>query len=64
MTNDIHDEFRAAAEEYANRIAAKREAENNPAKTRRDNADAFAKHIEQQINEQRANGTRIDTTNL
>lgn len=61
---DIHDEFRAAAEEYANRIAAKREAESNPGKTTRDNADAFANYIEQQLEEQRANGTRIDTTNL
>lgn len=61
---DIHDEFRAAAEEYANRIAAKREAENNPGKTTADNGQRFAKHIEQQLNEQRANGTRIDTTNL
>ena len=61
---DIHDEFRAAAEEYANRIAAKREAENNPAKTRRDNADAFANYVEQQINEQSANGTRLDINTL
>lgn len=61
---DIHDEFRAAAEEYANRLAAKREAENNPAKTRRDNADAFKEHIEQQLAEQRANGMRLDTNNL
>lgn len=62
--NTIHDEFRAAAEEYANRIAAKREAENNPAKTRRDNANAFKEHIEQQIAEQRANGTRLDINNI
>ncbi|MCT1437166.1 hypothetical protein [Brachybacterium paraconglomeratum] len=61
---DLHHDFRAAAEEYANRIAAKREAENNPAKTRRDNADAFSNYIEQQINEQRANGARLDITNL
>ena len=62
--NTIHDEFRAAAEEYANRLAAKREAANNPAKTRRDNADAFKEHIEQQIAEQRANGTRININNI
>ena len=61
---DLHDDFRAAAEEYANRLAAKREAENNPAKTRRDNADAFKEHIEQQIAEQRANGTRININNI
>lgn len=62
--NDIQQQFRAAAEEYANRLAAKREAENNPAKTRRDNADAFKEHIEQQLAEQRANGMRLDTNNL
>ena len=62
--SDLHDQFHAAAEEYANRLAAKREAESNPGKTTRDNADAFANYIEQQLNEQRANGTRIDTTNL
>ena len=61
---DLHGQISAAAEEYANRLAAKREAANNPAKTRRDNADAFKEHIEQQLNEQRANGTRIDITNL
>src|SRR5699024_3629384 len=64
MTNDISQEFRAATEEYANRLAAKREAENNPAKTRRDNADAFKEHIEQQLAEQRANGTRININTL
>lgn len=62
--NTLNDDFKAAAEEYANRIAAKREAENNPAKTRRDNADAFKEHIEQQLAEQRATGMRIDITNL
>jgi len=61
---DLHEEFRAAAEEYANRIAAKREAESNPGKTTRDNANAFKEHIEQQLAEQRANGTRLDITNL
>ena len=64
MTDDIRQEFAAAAEEYANRLAAKREAAKNPAKTRRDNADAFANYIEQQINEQSANGTRLDINNL
>lgn len=52
---DLHDDFRAAAEEYANRIAAKREAENNPAKTRRDNADAFAEHAEALLAQQSNN---------
>ena len=62
--NTLNDDFKAAAEEYANRIAAKREAENNPAKTRRDNADAFSNYIEQQINEQSANGMRLDIATL
>lgn len=61
---DLHDQFRAAAEEYANRIAAKREAENSPGKTTADNGQRFAKHIEQQLNEQRANGTRLDLNTL
>lgn len=64
MTDDIRQQFAAAAEEYANRLAAKREAANNPAKTRRDNAEKFANYIEQQINEQRANGMRLDINNL
>ena len=46
MNNDINEQFHAAAEEYANRLAAKREAAENPGKTRRDNADAFAEHLE------------------
>lgn len=62
--SDIHDQFHAAAEEYANRLAAKREAESNPGKTTANNAAAFAEHLEQQLNEQRANGMRLDTSNL
>lgn len=61
---DIHTEFKAAAEIRAQQIRDAREAKQDPDKTTRDNADAFANYIEQQINEQRANGTRIDTTNL
>lgn len=61
---DLHDQFHAAAEEYANRLAAEREARENPRKTTANNAAAFAEHLEQQLEEQRANGMRIDTTNL
>ena len=61
---DLHDDFRAAAEEYANRLAAKREAENNPGKTTTDNGQRFADHLQAKIEEQRANGTRININNL
>ena len=61
---DLHDDFRAAAEEYTQRLRGDRERRNNPGKSSRDNADAFANYIEQQINEQRANGTRLDLNTL
>ena len=61
---DLHDDFRAAAEEYTQRLRDDRERRNNPGKSSRDNADAFANYIEQQINEQRANGTRLDLNTL
>ena len=61
---DIHDEFKAAAHIYSDRLKAEKEARENPGKTRRDNAQAFKEHIEQQLAEQRANGTRIDITNF
>lgn len=61
---DLHDEFKAAAEEYANRLAAERERKENPHKTHRSNADAFAEHLTQQLEEQRINGTRINIHNL
>ena len=61
---DIHDEFKAAAEIRAQQIRDAREAKQDPVKTTRDNADAFAEHLDQQLNEQRANGTRIEITNL
>lgn len=62
--SDIHDAFKAAGEEAAARIRAQREAKENPHKTHGDTAQAFAEHLEQQLNEQRANGMRLDTTNL
>lgn len=61
---DIHDEFRAAAHIYSDRLKAEKEARENPGKSSRDNADAFANYIEQQINEQRAEGTRLDINTL
>ena len=61
---DLLDEFRGAAEEYAQRLRDDRERRNNPGKSSRDNADAFAHYIEQQINEQRADGTRLDINTL
>ena len=64
MTDDIRQEFAAAAHIYSDRLKAEKEARENPGKTRRDNADAFSNYIEQQINEQSANGTRLDITNL
>lgn len=43
---DLHDDFRAAAEEYTQRLRDDRERRNNPGKSSRDNADAFAEHAE------------------
>ena len=63
MTDDIRQEFRAAAEEYANRLAAKREAESNPRKTTRDNADAFAEHLEAILAQQREESSIADLLN-
>lgn len=52
---DIHDEFRAAAHIYSDRLKAEKEARDNPDKTRRDNADAFAGHAEALLAQQSNN---------
>ena len=44
--SDLHDQFHAAAEEFANRLAAEREARENPRKTTAENGDKFAAHME------------------
>lgn len=64
MTDDIRQQFAAAAEEYAQRLRDERERRENPGKARTDAADKFAAHLEQQINEQRANGMRLTLENL
>ena len=61
---DLHDEFKAAGIEYAQRLRDDRERRENPGKARTDAADKFAAHIEQQINEQRASGMRLTLDNL
>lgn len=61
---DLHDDFRAAAEEYTQRLRDDHERRNNPRKTTTENGQKFAAHIEQQINEQRADGTRLDINTL
>lgn len=51
--NDINEALRDAAEVYANRLAAKREARENPRKATAENGDKFAAHIEQQLQARR-----------
>lgn len=55
MTDDIRQEFRAAAHIYSDRLKAEKEARENPGKTRRDNADAFAEHAEALLAQQSNN---------
>lgn len=62
--SDINEAFRDAAEVYAQRLRDERERRESPRKNTDNNAAAFAEHLEQQLNEQRANGMRLDTTNL
>ena len=44
--SDIHEEFKAGAEAYAQRLREDRERRDNPRKSRADNADAFTAHVE------------------
>lgn len=62
--NDINEAFRDAAEVYAQRLREAREAKENPRKITKNNAGLFAQHLTDQLNEQRANGMRLDTNNL
>lgn len=43
--NNIHDDFKAAAEEYAQRLRDDKERRNNP-NSSTDNAQMFAEHLE------------------
>ena len=51
--SDINEALKAAAHIYSDRLKAEKEARENPRKTRRDNADAFAEHLEQQMQARR-----------
>lgn len=43
---DLHDDFRAAAHIYSDRLKAEKEARENPRKTTAENGDKFAAHME------------------
>ena len=62
--NTLNDEFKAGAEQYAARLRADRERRENHGKTTADNGQRFADHLQAKIEEQRANGTRININNL
>ena len=52
---DLHDDFRAAAEEYTQRLRDERERRENPRKNTAENADAFAEHAEALLAQQSNN---------
>ena len=61
--NDLNEAFKAAGQIRAQQIRDERERRDNPRKTRRDNADAFAEHLEAILAQQREESSIADLLN-